>query len=189
MVAAVPGGERLFYHADDGEAELRVAPGATVRLARLRLTHTSVAARGAISSALERGLFVTAFGPLYYQGFADRTGELHVAFPAARSREPGRSRAPSIALWAVSGGLLVTSAILGGLALDARATYESTSLQRQAADARAQFDRDRIAFGVTLAVGAVAAIVATAIFPYARSRSLVRWVPTSSGSAFTFGHW
>ena len=169
MVAAVPANERLFYHTDDGEAELRVPAGATVRLERLHRTHGDLAARGAISSALERGLFVTAFGPLYYHGFADRTGEVHVTFPEPPARAPDRSRAPSVALWAVSGGLLISSAIAGGLALDARATYESTSLQRQAADARAHFDQDRIGFGITFGIGVAAAIVATAIYPFAPS--------------------
>ena len=62
----------------------------------------------------------------------------------------------------------------GGLALDARSTYESTQLQRTAADARQRYDSDRLAAGIAVGVGVSTGIVALAVYPSGLARAPAR---------------
>ena len=67
---ALPSGRGFFVQAADGrEAEFLPAAGERVPFASLAWRAAGTRARGALDTALERGLFLTPFGPAYYRGF------------------------------------------------------------------------------------------------------------------------
>ena len=67
-----------------GQATVQLAAGERFALDRVRLAENDTRARGALESALRRGLFATTFGPGYYRGFVDRADDL----VAVEVREP-----------------------------------------------------------------------------------------------------
>jgi hypothetical protein len=186
MAFALPAGRTLFLHTAAGEAAFRLAPGEIVRLDRLRVKPRSLAARDALSSALERGLFVSPFGPDYYRGFVDREGEVSVSFPTpappAAPRDDRRAgrRVAGVTLFAISAAGAVTSLALGGVALAARADYEATTLQRPAAEARARYDSFRAASGAAIGVAAALALTAAIVHPWSAPRPAARPAATAA---------
>ena len=72
---AVPADETLWVRSRHNEAHVRVASGGTVELASLEMRPMATTERGAIESALSRGLFAAAFGPAYDSGFVDGKSE------------------------------------------------------------------------------------------------------------------
>lgn len=161
-IVAVPAG-RLFVVAAGREAELVLASGETRRIEGLRLVPRPDAARGALSAALNRELFQSAFGATYYKGYVDSLGEASVIF-----RPPGelssferleQRKATAGAMGIASGALLVGALACAIGAGISQSTYEHTELQRPAAEARQRVVAFSTAAGLAggLALGAALA--------------------------------
>jgi hypothetical protein len=101
---------------------------------------------------------------------------------------------PATIAFVSSGVLLASAAVFGGLALDARSDWNSTSLQRDAADAKDRYNTHRIGFYLTLGTGVAAGILGAILYPWSDSRgnsSMVSSVaPFSDGMGLTWsGAW
>lgn len=156
---SVPTG-RLFLRSPDGEVTLDIRAGDRLDLSTLRWSQATARARGAVESAMEQGLFATAYGPHYYRAFLDGRDELR-AVPVGDGVDgvggeptPARSRVAAWATLGASAGLGVATGVLTGLTLQAKGDYESTSFERGAADARDRFTTYR---GVAVAGGILTA--------------------------------
>lgn len=79
------------------------------------------------------------------------------------------------------------------MALDARSDWNSTSLQREAADAKDRYDTHRIGFYVTLGTGVAAGILGAILYPWndnPSNSSMVSVAPFSDGMGLTWsGAW
>jgi hypothetical protein len=153
---ALPEGE-LYVRAHGEEAQLGQAD---VDWNRLRWRKVEIAQRGAMESAMRRGLFATAYGPTYYRGFVDRDEELiAVPLPTGETRvttERPADRRPALALFGVSAVLGSASIAFGALAGVALADFDSTNLERRASDARDRFyafEGATIGLGIASGVG------------------------------------
>jgi hypothetical protein len=173
VTLALPAGERLFVRSRAGEAELALRDGDERRLKPRELAPASFSARGALGDALARGLFAVPFGPAFYRGFVDRVGglpvdgegtTLMVARPGPAQRPLPTRRKVAIGLWSGAAALGVAAAVTGGLAFDARSTYEATNLQRPADEARHDFAVDRTTAAVTAGTGAAAFVVGLVLY-------------------------
>ncbi len=165
LALAVPADETLHLRTAKAEGEVRLRPGDHVAFDALAFHSASTRTRGSVESALRRGLFQARFGPSYYQGFVDRDTDL-VAVHMQESDETiggggGKKKVPgawkttaSMLAFGGAGALAITSGVFGGRALNERATYQGTSLEQPAFDARQRYDQARV---VTLsaAVGAL----------------------------------
>jgi MFS family permease len=141
--------------------------------------------RGALASALRRGLFAASFGPNYYRGFVDSSTEMvSVDFGASRSAggdlaaESSGTPTKIVDRWVVSG--YAASAALGAVAvgfgvLAGRASdeYNATTIERSATDASARFERDR-SLAITTGVAAAIAASATTWLVWRRSKARPR---------------
>ncbi len=166
MRVAVPGFMPLFYRTQAGEALVQIATGKEIKLDTLRVSASSVRARGALASSLDDGVFAVPFGPAYYRGFVDRQDLASVAFPMDDHQPRRRSIVPSATLCAGAGALGLASIVTGGLALAAKNDYDGTNLQRVADDARHRYDTYRIAAFATLGVSLAAVTVGLAVHPW-----------------------
>jgi hypothetical protein len=143
-VLSVPVG-RLFLRSNEGEIAIDVKAGDRIDLSPLRWAKPTSRGRGAVESAMEQGLFATAYGPQYYGAYLDGRDEFR-AVPLNASVEPdavpASAHRPRVAAWATLGvgaGLGITTAVLTGLTLQAKSDYNGTSLEREAADAQDRF--------------------------------------------------
>jgi len=167
VTLAVPAGETLYLRNKRGQTTVRLAAGERFALDRVQFAESDVRARGALESALRRGLFATTFGPNYYRGFVDRGDEL-VAVPlpeaevvltaspdgAGRGSTPHRRAAwISFSAAAVLGA---GAAILGGLTWNARNDFENTYLEGPANEAEDRYHRN-LALSLTSLGGAAIA--------------------------------
>jgi hypothetical protein len=190
MAFALPAGVPLFLRTPSAEAIFEVHEGGAVSLRALPRAPASIAPRGSIAAALDRGLFVTAYGPSYYRGFVDRAGGVSVEFASLARGEPisAPSPTPARAAWIASGALAAASAITGALALKARSDWQGTSLERAAADARSRYDLFRTTFFLTSGAAAAAAITGAILCPWGRAR--VQATPLPHGLALGVqAHW
>jgi hypothetical protein len=141
---------RLFVRNGGREVELRPVPEQTVTFDSLVLTPSESRPRGAIDSALHRGLFATGFGPAYYSGFVDRAPELApVELPGPdlnleTAPAPQRRR---LSPWFAGGAGIMgaTAAVFGGMALEAQGEYGSMDLANPSSVVRGRYDRARFA--------------------------------------------
>jgi hypothetical protein len=152
----VPADVALFVRTATDEAPVRLRVGERLDFAALPFTRAEVHSRGALESALRRGLFATAFGPAYYQGYVDNQNDLVPVFlpgdaAAVRVTTTGREtpgaggRWPALAALGVSAALTVTAATFSVLALQARSDYRNTPYERPADLARQRFSDRRTA--------------------------------------------
>jgi hypothetical protein len=172
---AVPADQTLHLRSSSSEGEVRLRPGQRQPFEGLALAPTSTRPRGAVDSALRRGLFQTSFGPAYYRGFVDRDESLvAVRLPEleaatrsdARPAIPGAWRRPAAWLaFGASGALAVTAGAFGWQALQARSEYRRTSFELPAAQARARHD-DARAWALSALLGAVVSAGAGALFSW-----------------------
>jgi hypothetical protein len=134
----VPSGRRLFVRSNIGEAQVTLIAGEHVQFATLKMRTRKIDARGALDLSLQRGLFAASFGPSYYRGFVDNNDDLWpVPLTQPQSKRvdaalvaPPRERRSPVLAWtglAVTGMLLVTSAVAGIVALDAHADFEDAN--------------------------------------------------------------
>jgi hypothetical protein len=171
----VPSARQLYIHSERGEAVVQAAPGATILLDALAFRPEPLASRGAVETALHRGLFATAFGRSYYRGFVDGASDL-VPVPlsddpltAERDAVDAAPRPSRTAAWVVlgaSGAFAVGAAVFGGLALDARSTFEHSPYEREATAAANRYTADSAAFAVSAGCAAVSAAVAIVLLAH-----------------------
>jgi hypothetical protein len=140
----VPADRDLFLRSRDEEAQLRVARGGVVELASLQMRPLATNARGAIESALARGLFAATFGPEYYRGFVDGKSEL-VPVPINEPRlvlakPPRPSHRAAWATFGVAGALGAASIVFAALAGQALSDFNATSIEKRATDAQNRFN-------------------------------------------------
>jgi hypothetical protein len=170
VALVVPPDQSLYVRTVAGESELRLAAGEVGVLDSLQLSPQNMRPRGALESALRRGLFATPFGPAYYRGHVDnlpnlppvdvaiesqggRSEEVGVAVRDVRERD-GRTVAKWTAVTS-TGGLAVASAWFAKEALDAHHEYEDPMLvERQAPAVASRYRRDGLA-AAFLGVGAL----------------------------------
>ena len=152
MSVAIPPDRLLFVHDGEREAELVVARGLRRRFDTLSFYRRPLQTRGALESALEKGLFLMPYGPSYYSGYVDSREGVGVVPTLPEEglagdvtvSGPGRSRRP-VLIWSLrgaSGALLGSSLIFSGLAWSARSDFEASSTQVAAVDANERFKRD-----------------------------------------------
>jgi hypothetical protein len=160
LYVVTPAGEVALAPAAGGEASLtQLAPGAP----RAR-------PRGALETSMRKGLFATAYGPSFYRGYVSRQDELvPVTFPAEQAgveldartaSELGRQLAGR-ALLVGAGVSALAAGVFGALTWNARSRYDNTQIERQASDARADYDRFRklglVTGGAAVVLGAAGA--------------------------------
>jgi hypothetical protein len=160
VALTVPSGQ-LYLRSQAGEAAFDVPEGGRVDLATLAFAAPTARSRGAVEGAMAKGLFASAFGPHYYSAFIEGRDDFRpVPLPTPADEEAAQGKAPSrVAGWSLvgaGGALSIATAVTIGLTLSAKSDYESTTLERQAADARDRFTT----FRTVSIVGAVLAVAA-----------------------------
>jgi hypothetical protein len=152
MSVAIPPGRLLFVHDGELEAELLVARGVHRRFDSLPFHRRPLRTRGAIESALEKGLFLMPFGPGYYGGYVDSRDVGGVVPPPSSENsvaqvtvsDPVRSK-PGILVWSLrgaSGALVASSLTFGALAWSARSEFGAAPTQVAASQANDRFKLD-----------------------------------------------
>ena len=152
MSVAIPPSQLLFVHDGEREAEMVVARGVHRRFDSLSFHRRPLQTRGAMESALEKGLFLMPFGPGYYSGYVDSLDVVGVASPPSlqdpaaqvTASDPGRPKRGTL-VWSLrgaSGALLASSLTFGALAWNARSDFEAASTQVAAAQANNRFKLD-----------------------------------------------
>jgi hypothetical protein len=179
----LPAGEPLYLVSDAKTMEFTGAPGELLSIDNLAMRRMETRPRGALTSALRRGLFAASFGPNYYRGFVDSSPDMasvdFVAAKAAATDLASESSDPTstkiVDRWVVSG--YTASAVLGALALGfevlargASNDYNGTTIERTATDAGERFERDRM-LGITTGVAAAITAVATTWLVWRRTRA------------------
>ncbi len=157
---AVPEAPQIFVRTQEGEAALSPADARQMQLDKLRLRPLATASRGSIDAAYRTELFAAPLTESYYKGFVDSQGASSVVF-SSRASEHARGPsylAPALSL-AASGAATIVAATAFGLALDARADFRATTVQRSAYRASERYATFRttswVAGGVALALGLV----------------------------------
>ncbi len=149
---AVPSDSRAYLRTETHEAELALGAHGVIQLGELKMAERGLVSRGSVESSLRRGLFVTAFGRDYYEGFVDSSGFVGVSFDGPRlslsneaALEPGTHAAYrktiSIGSFAVAGAAAVAAITLGALSLKAKADYQATDLQLDSHEANEQYKK------------------------------------------------
>ena len=176
---AVPAGETLYVRNHRGQAAVRLAEGEHLALDRVVLADNDVRARGALESALRRGLFATTFGPGYYRGFVDRgddlvavplpDGEVLVGRPGDTGpRPPSARRQAAWISFGTAAALGVGAGVLGGMAWSARSDFENTYLERPADEAQSRYQRDLTLSLTSLGAAVLAAGVGAWLYTHDR---------------------
>jgi hypothetical protein len=166
VALAVPAGDTLYLRTERGESIIRLSPRQTLDFESLSFAPRETRSRGALDTALRRGLFATEFGPSYYRGFVDSAEDLPAvdlpdADPSAGASGPsagderGRRHAAKIA-GVASGLLAATAGLLGVVAWQARRDFEGTTLE-----APADKDANRYRVAGTLSISALVAAALT----------------------------
>ena len=92
----IPAGT-IFVRAGDREARFEMRPGQVVPFDLLDFHAPSARPRGALAESVRRGLFASAYGPGYYQGFIDQSPEFALV---AFSEPAGPAAVPALGLGA-----------------------------------------------------------------------------------------
>jgi hypothetical protein len=158
----LPADEALHLRMGEREATFVLPQQRSLALGDLELHKTPTRARSALASSLNRGLFATPFGPIYYRGFVDSHPEfVSVPAPALPASEltregasGGRRRAAGWLLTSLGVAAGIAAGVCLGLAFDARDDYRSTELERPAGEAADRYDRQR---GAAIGLGVAAA--------------------------------
>ena len=190
---AVPPGHRLFVRSAQGDLSLVPQAGERVSLHAADFRQSTLAARGSLDASLLEGLFAIPFGPVYYRGYVDARADLiPVSFErpvdsnAATDHGHARTIAEPIAFG--SAGLLL--GVATGFTIDALSsahTYNHTTLERQAAESKTRFERDRVIAVATGAVGLAAAGLGTWL-ELRHSQTTLAIAPGPQGAAFMLQH-
>jgi hypothetical protein len=170
----LPAGEPLYFVSATKTLEFTGAQGEVLSVDKLVVRRVETQSRGALASALRRGLFAASFGPNYYRGFVDSSTDMaSVDFPESKAAWADTSASSPAAPttkkivdgWVISG--CAAAATLGAVAVGlgiladrARDAYNGTTIERSATDAGERFDRDR-SLAITTGVAAAIATAAT----------------------------
>jgi hypothetical protein len=170
----LPAGEPLYLVSEARTLEFTGAPGEVLSIDKLVVRSVETRPRGALASALRRGLFAASFGPNYYRGFVDSSTDMAsvdfvVSKPARMDLAAESSGGPPTKIfdrWVVSGyaaGAALGAVALGFGVLAGRASddYNGTTIERSATDASNRFERDRMLAITTGAAAAIAAVATT----------------------------
>jgi hypothetical protein len=167
---ALPSQTELFLRTPTGEATFSLAPEQVLALSDLHLQPASVVARGAIASALSRGLFAAPYGPIYYRGFVDSAGDVPVEFASAQATaegDPWRARRQAaIGLWVTAGAAAAGSAVFVVFTANDATTYNRAASTASAGVARTHYATDSTVAIVAGGVALAALGVGLAIFPW-----------------------
>jgi len=210
---SIPAATALYIRSERGEAALRLEPGTRTNVASLVFSRAPVVARGAVESALHRGLFATPFGRSYYRGFVDAatdlipvplidqaTVERMAGHDALGASVPVSAPVPNGAVlhegnrtfaWialGTAGATAIASGVFGALALDAQSTFRSTSLERPAAAAAARYNEDSAAFLVLAGCTVLASAIGTYLWvhPVRRTGGAAALAPGFDTTRLTF---
>ncbi len=192
---AVPARRETFVVTAEREAHTAVAADQTRSFRSLDFKPRSTQARGSIENTFRLALFQSPFNVSYYQGFVDSTHALPVVFVSkadpSTSAALNTRQALAVGTWALGGALVLTAAITGGLALQAKYDFEQTTLQRSAAEAKARFTVFSTTALVTALSGLAAGVVGWFVWPPSDAVNVtVAPVVSPSGAGFALsGHW
>lgn len=165
VMIAVPEATAAFLRTEAGEAALPAR--GPVQLAALSLTRRGVGSRGSIEAAYQTALFSSGYGRSYYQGFVDSIGAVGVSFqdtsaaPVTADDRHRRRKNLAIGSVVIAGVGAAAALTTGALAYSAHRDYESTALQRAAADAKARYDRY---LPISIVSGSVAVVAGAAAY-------------------------
>ncbi len=115
----LPSGSTVLVTAGGVEAQLLARAGGVTRFNDLPFEPSGSRSRSVVSHALARGLFTSAYGRGYYEGFTDNAPDLVAvpferdAGPAQRSRSTGSRPPPDLRATVGFGGSRSTAAVLG----------------------------------------------------------------------------
>lgn len=179
---AIPARRRASLVAGDREAELSAEPGESRSVAALRFVPKDTRARGSLDQTFRAALFRSAFGPTWYEGFADSAGSLRVTMPSPEAAPAQGSPRRGLAIGGfVAGAVSVAGAgVLGLLALQAKNEWASTNLQRPAEQARARY-RILADSSIAAAVAGAALVLAGAV--------IWPWRSSDGGVALSVSPW
>ncbi|HEX9621172.1 MAG TPA: caspase family protein [Polyangiaceae bacterium] len=93
----LPAGLTIYLRSHGGEAHFEPRTGQELLFSTLEFHPSTAQARGSLDEAVKRGLFSTRFGPGYYSGFIDQTGEF-VPVPITEQQALDRSASASLSL-------------------------------------------------------------------------------------------
>jgi hypothetical protein len=174
----VPAQRRLFLRGNRGEVVIQIPPGGHAALDAMNPGAPSIASRGSIESALHDGLFATAFGRAYYQGFVDRGSDL-VPVPIADESPPAVNAAapeggrgaqptsrggfPRMLPW-VLGGTGVAAVVVGGaVGLAAKSQYDKANGESGTARHDDSVGATQLGDAATVLLSVGGALVATGV--------------------------
>jgi hypothetical protein len=200
----LPSDQPLYLVRPDGEVPIPAGAGPVIALETLPAAQPRARARGALDSAMRKGLFATAFGPSFYRGYVSQQPDLvaveltpdappspTVSLTADASPPEGARRTVGhVLLWSAAAAG-AAAAVFGGLALHAESQYNATNVEAAATQARNRFYDYRLA-GIATGVGALALVgagVAVLAWPHAASpdNGAPALVFTGSGLAISGG--
>ena len=165
VTLVVPAQRTLFLRGRAVELEVRLQPGEILSLDGVEFRTPSLSAKGALESALRRGLFATGFGPGYYLGYVDRVGEaLPVVVPsnpADSGPPPRRSSWRTRASWLSVGASVALT--VGALASGTAAFASYRDVDRAVWEADALAARDRYVVRRDIALVSAAGALATGV--------------------------
>jgi hypothetical protein len=191
----LPVGGGLHVVRSDGEAVVATSDSGDARLESL-VVRRQVVARDFETSAMRSGLFATAFGVGFYEGYISQKVELiPVPYPPAQAPAADLDLRPAPARRDVSGlrktvgrtflvGAALSAAVAGvatGFMLYARHQYQSTSVERTATEARDRFETDGMAAGIAGGASAALGIVGALLYWLPGSEPIV--APATNGTA------
>ena len=182
----LPVGRMLYVRGTHGEVTLSPRADSVLAFEDMRFLPSSTAARGALGTALQRGLFAASYGPHYYRGYVDKNEDL-VPVPLAPQpplptatgnpwlplREDLRTRDRSVALglYGTSFALGVTSLVLGALAGQQLAAYSASDLEVNSTPAARNALNYGVSAGVALVLTGVTVAVGTYFYKASRRKS------------------
>jgi hypothetical protein len=164
----LPADESLYLVSDDQSFEFSGRAGEVVSLSKVLGERPPFSRRGALGSALKRGLFITPFGPGYYRGYVDNSTELlPVGFLEdgknqlrMQREQPSNATALRVgigAFWGIAAASAATSIVFGVRASQDAEAFQATDLERGAAEAASDFERNR---SIAIVSGTVAIVSA-----------------------------
>jgi hypothetical protein len=187
----LPADEELYLRNREMEASVRLPRAGTVDARTLALQPIAATARGSLDSALQRGLFAASFGPEYYRGFVDGREDV-VAVPLTPAA-PVETRKLALTVpstlpmrrgaWAsfgVAAGLGATAIVFAGLAGHELSTFNGTTLEHSATEARDRFNV-YVPIAIATAAASAASVVLGAVL-WTRSGHAPRVVPIAGAS-------
>ena len=161
----LPRAQAVWVRTREAEAFVPAKRAGIVAFDQLAFGPRTTLDRGVLDAQLRRGLFTQAYGPAYYRGFADSRGLVAVDFSsvpftvAQPSPRWSRLQRMAVSSWVIGATALVAAGIAGVVAVDRKAAFQDTEIQREAADIADAYDLSRsVAIGGLIAAGVFAGL-------------------------------